>query len=229
MLRTRFITAILAIAAMASLFGTATAYADDTDVDATSSQEEVIPATAPDRPHQTGPATWAQLSVDEFAAEMGLTTVHWVTLESGQSIATPCRVYSSINAYVYCPKSDTAYIGLDQGDYFNEGTNPMSAALLTAHEWGHHLQRVMGSKSFGQPNEDGADCVGGAWLKWYTDRSGISMSLADAVGFYELAVKIERPTWMPNDPHGTRWDRSIAMGTGYFGGLAACNRYSPVM
>lgn len=228
MIRTWIMSVIIAIAAMAFI-GTATAHADDIDSDATASQGTLIPETASSLPHQTGPATWAQQSIDQFATEMGLTQVHWVTLESGQTVVTPCRVYSSVNAYVYCPSTDTAYIGLDQGDYFNEGTNPLAAALLTAHEWGHHLQRAMGSRTFGQSNEDGADCVGGAWLKWHTDRTGISMSLADAVGFYELAVKIERPSWMPNDPHGTRWDRSIAMGTGYFGGLAACNRYSPVM
>lgn len=228
MIRTRIMAVILAITTIAAI-GTATAYADDTDSAATASQDTLIPAFTSALPHQTGPATWAQQSVDQFANEMGLTQVHWVTLESGQTMATPCNVYSSRNAYVYCPSTDTAYIGLDQGNYFNQGTNQFAAALLTAHEWGHHLQRIMGTKKYVQANEDGADCVGGAWLKWYTDQQGIQVTPVDIVGFYELAVKIERPVWMPSDTHGTRWDRSIAMGTGYFGGLAACNRYTPVM
>ena len=228
MIRSRIVAVIIAVIIMTNI-GVATAYADDTGSEVNASQVTSVPTFTSALPHQTGPATWAQQSVDQFATEMGLTQVHWVTLESGQMMATPCNVYSSRNAYVYCPSTDTAYIGLDQADYFNEGTNPLAAALLTAHEWGHHLQRIKGTKQFSQAKEDGADCVGGAWLKWHTDRKGIQMTPADAIGFYELAVKIERPVWMPNDPHGTRWDRSIAIGTGYFGGLAACNRYSPVM
>ena len=172
----------------------------------------------------------AEASVDQFAVENGLSPTKWVNLTGEQSAFSPCGYASASFAYYYCPRDRIAYIGTSQAAYFNDGTHYLAAATLVAHEWGHHLQQVMNpdirfsSKAY----ENGADCVGGAWLKWFVTREGLNLGLSGVEGFWQLAIKIESPGEI-GDTHGTRYERAFAMFSGYAWGLASCNGYTPTI
>ncbi|MCA9335060.1 neutral zinc metallopeptidase [Candidatus Saccharibacteria bacterium] len=172
----------------------------------------------------------AEDSVNQFAAENGLSQTQWHNLADQDVVYGPCGQATAYYAYYYCPRDSVAYIGYSQAEYFNDGTNRLAAAVLVAHEWGHHLQHVMNpairfsSKAY----ENGADCVGGAWLKWFVTREGINLGLGDVNGFWQLAIMIESHG-EPGDTHGTRYERAFAMFSGYAWGLASCNGYTPTI
>ena len=172
----------------------------------------------------------AEASVDQFAVENGLSPTKWVNLTGAQFAHSPCGSASARFAYYYCPRDGIAYIGASQAAYFNDGTNYLAAAVLVAHEWGHHLQHVMNPRIrfSSKEYENGADCVGGAWLKWFVAREGLNLGVGDMDGFWQLAIKIESHG-QPGDTHGTRYERAFAMFSGYMWGIASCNGYTPTV
>jgi predicted metalloprotease len=174
-------------------------------------------------------ALLAEASVDQFADENHLSRAHFVTLSGEMTAFSACGFASTDYAYYYCSGDDTVYIGINLGEYFNEGTNRLAASLLIAHEWGHHLQYVKSRNPVNSTvKENGADCVGGAWLKWFNDREGLNLDINDAYGFWNLAGKIGKVD--PQDTHGTQVERGTAMAAGYIGGLHACSiLYVPVI
>lgn len=172
----------------------------------------------------------AEASVDQFAVENGLSPTQWANLADMGVTYNPCGPASASYAYYYCPRDSVAYIGYAQAEGFNDGTNNFAAAVLVAHEWGHHLQHVMnpGIRFSSKSYENGADCVGGAWLKWFVTRAGVNLGISDVDGFWRLAIKIETHG-ETGDTHGTRYERAFAMFSGYTWGLASCNGYAPTV
>ena len=223
-----FKTFVLAVLASIFMIGAPIAAADES--------AEPTPATAIDVQAEAQPpvddfTSSVEESVNVFFAENGLATqVQFVNLTSEQAWYNPCGSATSSDAYYYCPTDKVAYIGIQQSDYFNEGTHWLSGAMLIAHEGGHALQHaanpdIMYSE---KKYENGADCVGGAWLHWYSVRENINLGIEGLTGFWALAEKIQSPAeW--NDTHGTKWERGAAMLDGYVSGLRACNdHYAPV-
>ncbi len=217
----RFATLLAMILALTFGFGTTIAAADQG-------------TTLADLVNTEGPADGAQIAllaeplVNEFLAEHGQAPVTMVYVAFDEVIDTPCGEMTSRYAYMYCITSDSSYIGLAQAQYFNEGTHKMSSAVLVAHEAGHNLQARLNSNPFtGQSHEDGADCVGGAWLKWAKERLHLNITIFDLPGFFNLVMKIENHN--PAYAHGTWLERGGAMVAGYTGGLTACNQYMPVV
>ncbi|AYF97688.1 KPN_02809 family neutral zinc metallopeptidase [Protaetiibacter intestinalis] len=94
------------------------------------------------------------------------------------SVNTGCGSASSAVGPFYCPPDETIY--LDTG-FFDELTSlggssaPLAQLYVVAHEWGHHIQNIVGQMdgldtSATGPDSDGvrlelqADCYAGAWV-----------------------------------------------------------------
>lgn len=171
----------------------------------------------------------AEQSVGEFASANELPNVRWINIRSGEHVSIPdsCgSVAYSSTMYGFCPTDATVYIGLDMAERLNSATYRLAAAVGIAHEFGHYLQLLHKNTMIGQPIEDGADCVAGAWLAWFDDRIMQKLSFNDVMGVSRFVRFIAKK--QSDDPHGTVFDRGRAIISGYFGGLQACNYYSLV-
>lgn len=182
-----------------------------------------------DRPAATH---YVEASIDQFAGNNGLPTVEFVNLAAGQEATSECGITATSDfAYFFCPIDNgghgLAFIGLDMQTWIADGTHYLAPYIAIAHEWGHKLQLTLTPHAYGQQLEDGADCVGGAWLRWFNDREGLGLSIADLIPLYGLATKIEKQ--YEGDVHGTRLDRGVAMLNGYLHGVASCNWYTPTV
>lgn len=172
----------------------------------------------------------AEQSVDEFAVSNGLPKARWVNIAPRGVIEIPedCgRIAFSRTMFGFCRPDRTVYIGADMATMLREDTHPLSPAVTVAHEFGHHLQLLQGWTKNSQTLEDGADCVAGAWLAWFNERSDIKLSSDDFMGLSRLIILIAKNG--ESDVHGTAMDRGLALIRGYLDGLRACNIYTPTI
>lgn len=172
----------------------------------------------------------AEQSVDEFAVSSGLTKARWVNIAPGGIVMLPdnCgRIAFSHTMFGFCRQDSTIYIGADMAGMLREGTHALSPAVTIAHEFGHHLQLLQGWTKNSQPLEDGADCVAGAWLAWFNQRSDMKLSSDDFMGLSRLITLIAKNG--DKDVHGTAMDRGLALMRGYLDGTRACNIYTPTI
>ncbi|MEB3048723.1 neutral zinc metallopeptidase [Mycolicibacter sp. MYC123] len=120
-------------------------------------------------------------SVDAVWSDLlrGYTRPH-VQLFSGQ-ISTGCGTASSAVGPFYCPTDQTAYF--DTGffqelvDRFGSSSGPMAQEYVVAHEFGHHVQNLLGDLGRAQHGAQGAtgagvrtelqaDCYAGVWAHY---------------------------------------------------------------
>ncbi|MCI9889219.1 neutral zinc metallopeptidase [Micrococcales bacterium 31B] len=109
-----------------------------------------------------------------------------VALESG-TWSTGCGTGSSDMGPFYCPADesvyiDTAFYGLLQSQYGSSG-GPLAQEYVVAHEFGHHIQNLIGTINYAQQDPQGpesggvrvelqADCFAGLWVKHATTTPG---------------------------------------------------------
>jgi predicted metalloprotease len=70
----------------------------------------------------------------------------------------------------YCDKSNTLWFDLTFMNveiYQNYGWDGVAA--VEAHEWGHHIQKLMGQEYRGEFSELQADCYAGGYMHWYAE------------------------------------------------------------
>jgi hypothetical protein len=151
-----------------------------------------------------------------------------VYIPAGRAARTYCGTSNSY-AYEYCPANQTIYIGQDLLWQFYAGAGDAAPAVGLAHEWGHHLQTMLGvqavSRSEAIEFENQADCVSGAWAKYASEKGWLEADddlrdvsrLLDAIGSAEG----------PGRDHGTADEREEAFEAAYAKGIKACNEFFP--
>jgi predicted metalloprotease len=152
-----------------------------------------------------------------------------VYIPSGRVARTYCGVSNS-EAYEYCTGDQTIYIGQDLVWAFYRQAGDAAPAVALAHEWGHHLQYMLGVRYGGTQAgaiayENQADCVSGAWAQ-YADEQGW-LETDDDIGDVETLMQLIGSRESRARDHGTSAERSEAFNLSYEGGIAACNAYFP--
>jgi hypothetical protein len=166
---------------------------------------------------------------DDAYGAAGIPTTIWY-VPSGDVGGGVCGPFDSA-AFFYCPLDQSIYIGQDELWYFYSELGDAAPAVGLAHEWGHHIQTVMGvPRGEGSAewvmHENQADCISGAWLS-YADQEGFLEypdDVEDVDGVLRLIAAAEDD---PHRVHGTLEERTASLAQGYADGLGGCNDYFP--
>jgi predicted metalloprotease len=97
-----------------------------------------------------------------------------VFIPGDRATRTACGV-SDGTAYEYCGGDQTIYVGQDLLWAFYRQAGDAAPALALAHEWGHHIQVMLGvpfARTSAQSVnfENQADCFAGAWAQYADDK-----------------------------------------------------------
>jgi predicted metalloprotease len=137
----------------------------------------------------------------------------WAKVCGGEILGDPAR-YEGADPAFYCPKDRTVYLSTGwMYDHIYQRFDSAGAAIVIAHELGHHIQQLVGvTRQVGKHDELQADCLAGNWTRdsWARGRVGW-FDLAEAgLTLYDLGDYEEA------DPghHGTPKERAHAYSEG---------------
>ncbi|SEB73150.1 hypothetical protein SAMN04489806_1630 [Paramicrobacterium humi] len=170
---------------------------------------------------------------------------------------TGCGSATSATGPFYCPSDEHIYVDVSFFDQlrsqFGSSGGSLAQMYVIAHEWGHHVQNLLGDLdrySDGQTGPESnqvrielqADCYAGAWvaaasktkdeqgttlLKQPTDAQiADALSAAAAVGDDRIQEKVQGQVTPHTFTHGTSEQRQSWFTNGYRGGAEACDTFS---
>jgi hypothetical protein len=131
--------------------------------------------------------------------------------------------------YSYCAADRAIYTGQDALWSLYAGVGGAAPAVGYAHEWGHHIQVIMGVPAPETPQQNSvlemqADCIAGAWVK-QAAQSGYLQYPKDLGDMNALMAAIAPPD--PGEAAIPVQERINALQLGYDGGLPGCNAFFP--
>lgn len=178
-----------------------------------------------------------------------------IQLFSGQ-VSTACGSASSAVGPFYCPGDETIFIDTsffaELRDRFGSSGGPAAQLYVVAHEWGHHIQNLIGqmdnlSRESG-PDSDGvrlelqADCFAGAWVgaqETTLDENGVpylkpitdqeladALSAAEAVGDDNIQESVTGQVNPESWTHGSSEQRQKWFERGRTQGPQSCDTFS---
>ena len=185
---------------------------------------------------------------------------YWQTAVEGYTLApttffdgginTGCGQATSAVGPFYCPNDDTVYIDLGffdtlQSQFGAEG-GPFAEAYIIAHEYGHHVQDLLGTlqpstgtgaESQSVRTELQADCFSGVWASHAVDTGylepitadqlGQAIDAAQSVGDDRIQEKTQGQVNPETWTHGSAEQRVEWFRTGYEGGNAGdCDTFN---
>lgn len=194
----------------------------------------------------------AQVALDAFWAENveGYTEPQLIVVD--QATSTACGTASNAVGPFYCPGDQTVYIdptffALMQ-QQFGASADKLAQLYIVGHEWGHHIQNIIGTMEQYPNNGTGegsngvrmelqADCYAGAWIGRMTEQTDAdgdpyliaptetdiedALNAAAAVGDDHIQAQsggVNPDTWT----HGSSEQRQRWFAEGYQNGLDVC-------
>ncbi|WP_249521797.1 neutral zinc metallopeptidase [Microbacterium sp. ER1] len=196
----------------------------------------------------------AQLALDAFWEDKveGYQAPQLIVVDGATS--TQCGTASNAVGPFYCPPEETVYIDPTffqlMQQQFGASAGNLAQLYIVGHEWGHHIQNLLGAMERYPNNGTGpgsngvrmelqADCYAGGWLGRATEQTDAdgdpylekpteaqirdALNAASTVGddhIQEQSGQVNPETWT----HGSSEQRQRWFAEGYQNGLDACEQ-----
>lgn len=199
--------------------------------------------------------TFWQAAVPEFWQDRSYSVTKTVFFTG--SVSTGCGSASSETGPFYCPADQLVYIDLEFMQELEQrligATSDLAEQYIVAHEYGHHLQNLLGINTMVQQAEQNdptlanqysialelqADCFAGVWVNDVNDR-GLLDSSAEITEAFDAAEgvgddRIQQKTTGRVDPeswnHGSAEQRHTWFQRGFeTGDPTRCNTFDEIL
>jgi predicted metalloprotease len=139
-------------------------------------------------------------------------------------VITGCGPAGPENFAFYCPRDESIYYSPDAFAAHERRIGDFAPIVVTAHEWGHHVQWLIGVvPEPGNAFELQADCLAGAYAS-EAGQQGL-LDPGDVTEAVQGSAEAGDPLGLPQDApgaHGINDDRVIAFMRGYLDGVTGC-------